>query len=486
ILKSCFYPKSIAFIGASATLGKWGHFLTINTLSGGYRGDVFLVNPKGGKILEKQVYKSVLDIKEKVDLAVVTIPAHLVIDLIDELKEKSIKGMLLITSGFKETGEEGELLEKKVVEKAQKAGILILGPNTMGITNPHINLFCTGSKVEPLAGSTALVCQSGNLGTQLLAFAEQQEIGIRAFSGSGNEAMVTIEDYMETFEVDELTKTVVLYIESIKQGRRFFESASRVSKKKPIIVLNGGRTEEGNKAASSHTGAMASDSKLFSAALKQAGVIEVNQPMDLLDLSAVFSSLPLPKGNRVAIMTLGGGWGVVATDLCIENGLLVPELSNSIKTKLDNILPPFWSHANPVDIVGEREPETPVITSEELIKWDGCDALIHLGIHGQGILGHKMLKGLSSIDPSYPKKDIAAIHDLITEMENNYIDHIINLSEKYEKPVIGVSLLVDEKTKTLYRKEGKKYKGVFFPTPERAVKALSGMCKYKEWLDRAE
>ncbi len=483
ILKQCFYPESIAFIGASSTLGKWGHFLTINTLSCGYKGKVFLVNPKGGQMLNKKLYKSVLDINEKIDLAVVTIPAHGVPDLIDELEKKNIRGMLLISSGFKEIGEKGELLEKKLVKKARKAGIVILGPNTMGITNPHINLFCTGSKVEPLPGSTSLVCQSGNLGTQLLAFAEQQEIGIRAFSGSGNEAMVTIEDYMEAFEIDKLTKTVVLYIESIKQGRRFFKSAKRVSKKKPVIVLNGGRTDQGNKAASSHTGAMASNSKLFSAALKQAGVIEVNQPMDLLDLSAVFSSLPLPRGNRVAIMTLGGGWGVVATDLCVENNLIIPELSHSIKTKLDQILPPFWSHANPVDIVGERDPDIPLVTSEELIKWDGCDALIHLGIHGQSILGQKMLKGLSEIDTAYSKDEIMAIHGMLDKMEKQYIEHIIDLSEKYEKPIIGVSLLVDAKTKTLYRSKEKKYKGVFFPTPERAVKALSGMCRYKKWLD---
>ncbi len=485
ILKSCFYPESIAFIGASSTLGKWGHFLLINTMSSGYKGDIFLVNPRGGEIVGKHVYKSVLDIKEKIDLAVVTIPASRVAGLIPELQKKNIRSMLLITSGFKEVGDKGELLEKEIVTLAQKAGILILGPNTMGITNPHINLFCTGSKVEPLAGSTALVCQSGNLGTQLLAFAEQQEIGIRAFSGSGNEAMVTIEDYMETFETDDLTKTVVLYIESIKQGRRFFESASRVSRKKPVIVLNGGRTKAGSRAALSHTGAMASNSKVFSAALKQAGVIEVSQPMDLLDLSAVFSSLPLPRGNRVAIMTLGGGWGVVATDLCVENNLIVPKLSNSIKLKLDAMLPSFWSHANPVDIVGERDPDIPVAASEELIRWDGCDALIHLGIHGQGILGRKMLKGLSKIDPSHSREEIAAVDAMIVEMEKQYIDHIINLSEKYEKPIIGVSLLVDRDTKTLYRKEGKKYKGVFFPTPERAVKALSGMCRYKEWLDRA-
>jgi len=485
ILKSCYYPESIAFIGASSTLGKWGHMIVVNTLSGGYKGDLFLVNPKGGKIFGKHVYKSVLDIKEKVDLAVITIPADKVIELIPQLEKKNIKGILLITSGFRETGEKGIMLENELVAQAKNAGILILGPNTMGITNPHINLCCCGSKSEPLPGSTALVCQSGNLGTQLLAFAVQQDIGIRAFSGSGNEAMVTIEDYMETFEADDLTKTVVLYIESIKQGRRFFESASRVSKKKPVIVLKGGRTEAGNKAASSHTGAMASDSKLFSSALKQAGVIEVAQPMDLLDLSAVFSSLPLPKGNRVAIMTLGGGWGVVTTDLCIENGLQVPELSDSIIKRLDNILPAYWSRANPVDIVGERDHNIPVITSEELISWDGCDALIHLGIHGRSILGEKMLDGVSLFDPSYSKKEIAAMKSMVIESEKRYIDHIINLNEKYEKPVIGVSLVVNDKTKTLYRKEGKKYKGAFFPSPERAVKALAGMCRYKEWVDRA-
>ncbi len=481
--KACFYPESIAFVGASSTMGKWGHFLVANTLSGGYKGKTFLVNPKGGEIFGKQVYKSILDIKEKVDLAAVTIPANKILELISDLEKRQIKAMLLITSGFKETGDKGALLEKEIVAKAAKAGIIVLGPNTMGIANPHINLFCYGSMVTPLPGSTALVCQSGNLGIQLLAFAEQQEIGIRAFSGSGNEAMVTIEDYMEAFETDDLTKTVVLYIESIKQGKRFFKTASRVSKKKPVIVLNDNRTEAGNKAALSHTGAMASNSTIFSAALKQAGVIEVDQPMDLLDLSAVFSSLPLPKGNRVAIMTLGGGWGVVATDLCIENGLLVPKLSNSITAQLDAMLPSFWSRGNPVDIVGERDPDIPITASEELIRWDGCDALIHLGIHGQGLLGKRMLKSLPKIDQSHSKAELNAINDFITEMEKRYIDHIINLSEKYEKPVIGVSLLVDDDSKTLYRKEGKKYKGVFFPTPERAVKALSGMYKYKKWLD---
>ncbi len=483
VLRSCFYPGSIAFVGASGTLGKWGHFMVTHTISGGYQGNIYLVNPKGGTIAGRQVHRSVLDIEERVDLAVVTVPAGHVAGLVPQFKEKGIKGILLITSGFRETGAKGAELEEELVKEAHEAGILVLGPNTMGICNPHINLFCTGTRVQPTPGSTSLVCQSGNLGTQLLVFAEQQGIGIRAFSGSGNEAMVTIEDYLEAFENDEKTRTLVLYIESVKDGRRFVKGAERVSRKKPVIVLNGGRTASGNRAAASHSGALASDSNIFSAALKQAGVIEVEHSMDLLDYSAVFSSLPLPRGGRVAIMTLGGGWGVVTTDLCSEHGLEVPELSDSIRKKLDTLLPPYWSRENPVDIVGERDEEIPITASEELLKWDGCDALIHLGVHGQRLLGSRMLDSLLDVDPSYTKEQIDSFKEVIAQREERYIEHIVRLAEKYEKPVLGVSLLVDEKTRTLYRMEGCKYKGVFFPSPERAVKALSGMCKYREWLD---
>jgi acyl-CoA synthetase (NDP forming) len=480
-LGSCYYPKSIAFIGASATPGKWGHMLLTNTLSRNYKGKVFLVNPRGGKITGRHVYKSVTEIKEDVELAVVTIPANQVIDLIPDLKKKQVKGILLITSGFREVGEEGAKLEKNLVKAAWDAGILILGPNTMGVCNPHIDFYCCAAHAYPLPGSTALVCQSGNMGTQLLAFAEQQDIGIRAFSGSGNEAMVTIEDYMEAFEVDDLTRTVVLYIESIKDGARFFKSAARVSRQKPVVVLKGGRTRMGERAASSHTGAMASDTKVFDAACRQAGIIQVGQPMELLDLSAVFSSLPLPKGNRVAIMTLGGGWGVITTDLCAEHGLEVPTLSQGIIERLNRILPSFWSHGNPVDIVGEGDPDIPKTCMEELLKWDGCDAVIHLGIHGKRVLVNNMIESVCRTDPDVDKAQAQFFKDSILQFEQEYTQYVVKLTQKYKKPVLGVSLLTDEISRTLYRLDGYDYKSVFFPSPERAVKALWGMCQYNDW-----
>jgi acyl-CoA synthetase (NDP forming) len=480
-LASCYYPKSLAFIGASATPGKWGHMLLTNTLSRDYKGKVYLVNPRGGKIAGRKVYQSVTQIEEDFELAVVTIPANHVMDLIPDLQKKHVKGILLITSGFREVGKQGARLEQELVKAAHKAGILILGPNTMGICNPHIDFYCNAAHAYPIPGSTALVSQSGNMGTQLLAFAEQQNIGIRAFSGSGNEAMVTIEDYMETFEVDNLTRTVVLYIESVKDGSRFFKSAARVSQKKPVVVLKGGRTSMGVKAAASHTGAMASDTSVFNAACRQSGIIQVNQPMELLDLSAVFSSLPLPRGNRVAIMTLGGGWGVITTDLCAEHGLEVPTLSQGIIERLNKILPPFWSHGNPVDIVGEGDPNIPNTCMEELLKWDGCDAVIHLGIHGKRVLVNNMIESVLRTDPAIDKAKAQFFKDTILQFEEDYTQYVVKLTQKYEKPVLGVSLLTDEISRTLYRLEGYDYKSVFFPSPERAVKALFGMWQYNDW-----
>ncbi|MDX2440830.1 MAG: acetate--CoA ligase family protein, partial [Desulfobacterales bacterium] len=432
-IRSIFYPDSIAFVGASAQIGKWGYTLLINTASGGFKGNLFLVNPKGGTIAGRQVYKSVSEIPGEIDLAVVTIPASGVMDLIPQFKDKNIKNMLLITSGFAETGEEGRKLEKALVKKAGAAGILLLGPNTMGICNPHADFYCTGSPVQPMAGSTAVVSQSGNMGVQLLAFADQQGIGIRGFCGSGNEAMVTIEDFLDGFEIDPLTNTVMLYIESVKNGRRFFESARRLGKKKPVVLLKGGQSSAGNKAASSHTGALTTDTKIFDAVCRQTGIVKVEQPMDLLDLAAAFSSLPLPKGNRAAIMTLGGGWGVVTADLCSQFGLEVPELSPEIIKLIDKILPPYWSRSNPVDLVGENDTSVPMTVIEELLKWDGCDAVINLGILGRRIFIEHFTDSVLQTDPYYSSYFLKSVNESIAQFESQYIDHIAKLMEIYKK-----------------------------------------------------
>ncbi len=480
-----FYPRSIAFVGASSRIGKWGHMLPVNTIGGGFKGEIFLVNPKGGRILGRNVYPSLESIPEKVDLAVVTIPAKAVPDLIPQLQSKNIRQMILISSGFSETGPEGRALEERVVSAARQAGILVLGPNTMGIANPHISLFCTGSSVSPLAGGTAMVSQSGNMGVQLLAFAEKQGIGIRGFSGSGNEAMITVEDYLEGFEVDELTRTVVLYIESIKNGRRFFRSARRVSRKKPIMLLKGGQTLAGGKAATSHTGAMMTDGRVFDAMCRQAGIIKVDKPMELLDLAAAFSALPLPRGSRVAIMTLGGGWGVVTADLCHRHGLDVPDLDAGIVKALDPLLPAYWSRANPVDLVGEQDPRLPMKALEILASWDGCDAVIHLGILGRRIFLERLAKAALHSDPQVDLEFMGQLQEVLNQFERDYIHHTVQLMERFKKPIVGVHLLTDGEDQAVYRVEGSPYKGVFYETPERAVYALSQLTAYNAFLRQA-
>jgi acyl-CoA synthetase (NDP forming) len=329
-----------------------------------------------------------------------------------------------------------------------------------------------------------MVAQSGNMGIQLLAFAEQQGIGIRAFCGSGNEAMMTIEDYLDGFEVDTLTRTVILYIESVKNGRRFFEGARRVGKKKPIVLLKGGRSKAGNRAAASHTGAMTSDIKLFDAVCRQAGIVRAEKPMDLLDLAAAFSSLPLAEGNRAAIVTLGGGWGVVTADLCAEFGLDVPELSAELIAKMDAMLPAYWSRSNPIDLVGDRDPSIPMTALAALAKWDGCDGVINLGILGRRIMVERFGAAVLQEDPAYPAEVIENNNKHFIEVEKNYIDHIVKLMDQYKKPIFGVSLLPDENNQTLYRVAGSPFKGVFYPTPERAVKAFAKMVEYRGFLKR--
>jgi acyl-CoA synthetase (NDP forming) len=477
-LELFFYPKSIAFIGASSTIGKWGHLLYVQTAGNDFDGEIYLVNQRGGTIAGRKVYKSVSEVPGAVDLAVVTVPAAKVLELIPEFKKKGIKAMLVISSGFSELGMEGKEIETNVVKNARDAGIFIIGPNTMGISNFHSRLHCMGSRIRPVPGGTALVAQSGNMGVQLLAFAEQQGVGMRGFIGSGNEAMIGIEDYLDAFAADPLTKNIMMYLESIKNGRRFFEIARRVSKKKPIILLKGGQSKKGSKAAASHTGALTTDSRIFNTVCKQAGVVRVDHTMEMLDLGAAFSSFPLMKGNRIGIITLGGGWGVVATDLLSQYNLEVPELSDGLVTAFDKILPSYWSKSNPVDIVGERDFAIPLTVMEGFMKWDGCDAVLNMGILGRRFFISRLADMIKKTDPSYTEEEIESYRHSLFDFEKGLVEDIIKLMDKYKKPIIGVDLITGEGSQLVYKHEGSTYDSVFYPTIERAVKVISSMYEY--------
>ncbi len=477
-----FSPSSVAFVGASGTMGKWGHMLPTNVLSGGFTGQIYLVNPKGGELFGRQVYSSLMDIPEDLDLVVVTIPAAKVRELIPQMQAKNVKTMVLISSGFSETGSHGAAMEKELVQEARQAGIVFLGPNTMGLCNPHARFHCTGTVVHPEPGATAMVSQSGNMGVQLLSYAVQQGIGVRGFCGSGNEGMLTIEDFLRAFAQDPLTKTVMLYVESVKDGARFLENMKRLAQKKPVILLKGGETQAGNKAAASHTGALSSNTRVFDAVCRQSGVRKVDGPLDLLHMAAAFSSLPLPQGNKVAIITLGGGWGVITADLCASYGLQVPELSADLRAEIDTLLPDYWSRSNPIDLVGEWDEKLPIQVLESVLQWDECDAVINLGILGRKIFVSRYLDAIAETDPAYSQDFLHQASASITAFENSYVQSVARLMTEYNKPVFGVRLEQAEGDQTVMEVEDCPYKALFYETPENAVKVCAEMFRYYKFL----
>jgi len=476
-LKALFNPASVALIGASTTFGKWGQLIASNIIAGGYKGKIYPVNPGYQEMFNLPVFGHINDIPGPVDLAFIITPATTVPAVLKACGEKGVKGTVIITSGFSETGEEGKALEREIARMGQETGMFIIGPNTMGIISPYAELFATGSHSRPRPGPVAFVSQSGNLGNQLTHWAEQQGIGISLFLGSGNEAMITCPDYLEYLESDPRTNIIMLYIESVGHGGRFMEVATRVNQKKPVIVLKGGRTEAGRKAAASHTGSMSGEDAIFRGACQQAGILNARVPSELLNLSAGFSSLPLPKGNRVGIVTLGGGWGVVTADQCNDRGLVVPPIPESIVGAIGCHLPPFWSRGNPVDLVGTRNLDAPIVAMEELMKWDGVDAVMVLGIVGRDEFVHLLIQSTRECDPGTSAAFLDQIKALSRHYEETLITKIAEFMETYDKPILGVSLARTD-SGTVRPVPGRRYSGVFYQTPETAVNVLARMVEY--------
>jgi acyl-CoA synthetase (NDP forming) len=476
-----FNPRSVAVVGASSTFGKWGHLILSNIVAGGFEGGVFPVNPTEKVLCGLPVYRRIGEIPGVVDLAFITTPAETVPKIVEECGEKGVKGVVIISSGFGETGGAGERLEGEIASICKRKGMTLIGPNTMGIICPYAGLFATGSHTRPKKGSVAFVSQSGNLGNQLIHWAEQQGIGISLFVGSGNEALVNCIDVLEYLEHDPHTRIITLYLESVGDGGRFLEVAKRVNRVKPVIVLKGGRTEAGRTAAASHTGSMAGEFSVFRAACNQAGVLNASVPSELLDLSAGFSSLPLAKGNRVGIVTLGGGWGVVTADACNEKGLVVPKIPGKVIKTVGRLLPPFWSKGNPLDLVGSRDPVIPLVAVEELLRWKGVDAVIGLGFIGRYTFTQSLIRSARKVDASMSPDYLDQIGRASREGEEKSIAKIVELMETHEKPVIGVSL--SGTAEGIVRPvPGRRYSGVFYQTPETAVNVLARMVAYHNFI----
>lgn len=349
-------PEAVAVIGASGETGKIGNSVMKNLINGGYKGTIYPINPSADEIMGLKAYKSVKDVPGSIDVAVFAIPAKFVAGALVECGEKKIPGAVLIPSGFAETGNvEGQ---KEIQEIGRKYGVRLMGPNIYGFYYTWKNLCATFCTAYDVKGHAALSSQSGGIGMAIIGFSRSAKMGVSAIVGLGNKSDIDEDDLLTFFEQDDNTQIIAQHCEDLKDGRSFAEVAKRVSKKKPVVVLKAGRTSMGARAASSHTGALAGNDKIYDDVLRQSGVIRAKALRELLEYARGIPVLPTPKGENVVIITGAGGSGVLLSDACVDNGLKLMAMPPDLDAAFRKFIPPFGAAGNPVDITGGEPPKT--------------------------------------------------------------------------------------------------------------------------------
>ncbi|OGI20036.1 MAG: GNAT family acetyltransferase [Candidatus Melainabacteria bacterium RIFOXYA12_FULL_32_12] len=453
-LDAIMRPKAIAVIGATERQGSLGRELVNNIIRYEFSGEIYLINPKSDTLFGKKTYKSVLDVPGQVDLAVIVIPNTLVSEAIDQCHEKGIKGVVIITAGYKETGAEGAKLEQDLVEKLHKYGMRAVGPNCMGVlnTDPSVRMNAQFAEDLPNPGKTAFVSQSGALGAAIITISKDFNIGLSQFVSVGNKADVNDATMLEYWEDDSNVDQILLYVESIENPVNFRQLASRISKKKPIVAVKSGRSAAGAKAASSHTGALAGADLAADALLKQSGVIRVTSILELFEVAQIFTTSPIPKGNRVAIITNTGGPGIMATDALSEYGLQIAELKEETQNKMKEFLPAAASVRNPVDMIASAPIEHYTKCLDIILKDENVDMVMIIALPFMGQNPMEIANGIMDMKKQHPDKPIVNV--FITSRE--FFGKISK--EKVNTP--------------------------FYAYPESAAKAMARLDYYRRWLER--
>jgi len=375
-LDKIFNPKNVAIIGASDEGGTVGYALTKNFTSLGFNGKVYPVNIRKTEILGVKAYQSIEQIPDSIDLAIIATPAKTVPDVVEQCGKIGIKGIIIISAGFKETGAEGKALEEKILETKQKYGLRIIGPNCLGVIRPSINLNATFVSKMPKSGNIAFISQSGALGSAILDWAIHENIGFSNFVSIGSMLDVDFGDLIDYFGTDPQTRSILMYIEGVTDARKFLSAARHFARTKPIIVVKAGKFTESAKAAASHTGSLSGEDDVYDAAFKRAGIIRVNEIAELFNCAEVLEMQPLPRGANLAIITNAGGPGVMATDAIIANGGKLAKLSQKTMDYLNSILPPFWSRGNPIDLLGDAKADRYKAVMEACLKDENVDGIL--------------------------------------------------------------------------------------------------------------
>ena len=429
VLDKIMKPKSIAVIGASTKEHTIGSDIMKRLQEYNFNGKIYPVNPKGGIIEGLQAYTSVLEIPGEVDLALIVVNAKFVLSTLDQCNEKGIKGICIITAGFKETGKEGAELEKELLNKIRQYGMRCVGPNCLGVVNTHPDIKMDACFAEslPERGNIGFVSQSGALGGGILNILKDLNLGFAQFISIGNQADVNAETAIEYWENDDDVKQILLYMESIQNPQNFRKLATRVTKKKPILALKAGRSAAGASAASSHTGSLAGADKAAAALLHQSGVIREFSLQNLFETAKVFSNCPIPKGDRVAIITNSGGPGIMATDAVCEYGMQMAKIKDETKEKLRSFLPSAASVKNPIDMIASAPIEHYKETLKTVVADENVDMIIVIYLPFLGLKDIDVAKAVMEIKAEHPEKPIIGVFMTKNEFFTKLSDMNVNV-----------------------------------------------------------
>ena len=452
MLDMFFNPKAVAVIGASRDPVKLGYGVLNNILNSGYPGQIYPINPKSAEVLGLQSYKSVLDIPDPVDMAIIVIPNRFVASVLEECGQKGIKGVVIITAGFREAGREGVKMERELLSIAHKHGIRLIGPNCLGTIDTVLPLNGSFAVGMPKKGTIGFMSQSGALCTAILDWAVAEDVGFSYFVSLGNKADVDEVDLLEAWENDENSRVIISYLEGLRDGRRFIDVARRVTRKTPFIVVKSGNTEAGSRAVSSHTGSLAGSEAAYDAAFRQSGVLRALSIQDLFDYSLAFAYQPTLKGNQIAIVTNAGGPGIMATDALERSGLKLAGLQRETIDYLRENLPPAANIYNPIDVIGDARADRYSRAIEAVLKDENVD-------------------GLMVILTPQVMTEITETAELIGE-----------ISARYGKPVLGC--FMGQATIGPGIEILSKYSIPNYLFPERAAAAFKAMQDYHTWLER--
>lgn len=463
------YPRSVVFFGASNNFNRMGSIMLSSMQSLGFEGPIYPVHPKEDTVRGLKAYRTVHDVPETPDLAIIVLPTDVVCEALEECGKKGIKHAMVVSGGFREMGPEGEERQNKLIGIAHKYGIRFLGPNCLGVANPHHKFNPTPIEAEGEPGFVGLASQSGSFITQMFNYLNLHGLGFSTAFSVGNEAVIDVVDCLEYLGACPKTKVITLYLEGIRRGREFMRLAREIAPRKPIVALYVGGSETGKKAGMSHTGALSGPDEIYEAAFRQAGVIRARTLVELFDFASALGNLPLPRGNRVVIQTHSGGPGATAADACGRAGLELPDLTPSTVDKLRSYLPHTASTSNPVDLTFSKDNREYFSGIPDLLLADDQVDMLLIYLLSPVVFIRRFLR-----EGGVPAEQMGVLENsAVQELTRRMLD----LKKKYEKPILGYTFRSLQEKMTRELLQG----GLpIYPDAERAANAMAALVRYEK------